>query len=242
MTPDFTFITACLHSEKTIPRMLESVVEQEVWPGQWLFVDGGSEDDTRKIVRKFAETHPEMGIRILLQEDNTGIYGAWNQALKMVGGTIVGILNSDDWLEAGALKSVKKIFESNPEADIVYGSIRYHSEKKSFIMKPKPFCFFPVLMPVMHPACFVKKEVYDKVGSFDEKYRISADYDFIFRCKAAGCRFLKTDAVLTNMTGGGTANSNRNSARRETCEIGCKHSTFKFIPQAARFLRTLLNK
>lgn len=43
MTSDFTIITECLNSEKTIPQMLESVAVQEVWPGQWLFVDGGPE-------------------------------------------------------------------------------------------------------------------------------------------------------------------------------------------------------
>ena len=33
-------------------------------------------------------------------------------------------------------------------------------------------------MPVNHLACFIRKKVYDKVGKFNDKYRVSGDYDF----------------------------------------------------------------
>ena len=101
---------------------------------------------------------------------------------------------------------------------------------------------FPVMMPIAHPGCFVKKSVYDKVGLFEQKYRISADYEFLYRCYSKGVKFCRIRKPLVNMELGGTANSNRGTARKETLEIGRKYCRVPLLPELAFFARVLAGR
>ena len=65
-------------------------------------------------------------------------------------------------------------------------------------------------MPINHPATFVHKTIYNKIGLFDTKYKLSADYDFIFRAYNSGARFLFTNKVLVNMRNTGATHQIRN--------------------------------
>jgi glycosyltransferase len=54
------------------------------------------------------------------------------------------------------------------------------------------------MMPVNHPACFVKKELFDRFGGFDTSYRVFADYDWIRRVVGGGVLLYYCPRVLTN--------------------------------------------
>ncbi|MFY9512573.1 MAG: hypothetical protein WAQ05_16525, partial [Rubrivivax sp.] len=58
---------------------------------------------------------------------------------------------------------------------------------------------------VVHPACFVAREVYQRVGGFDARYRIAMDYDFVLRAYLAGTRFVHLDEALVGFRGGGVS-------------------------------------
>jgi glycosyltransferase len=58
-----------------------------------------------------------------------------------------------------------------------------------------------------HPTLFVKKEVFDRFGLFDLRYKISADYDWMLRALGSGelqCAYLHE--VITRMRVGGASN------------------------------------
>jgi len=56
-----------------------------------------------------------------------------------------------------------------------------------------------------HPAVFCDKTVYEKVGSFDLRYQIASDYDFILRCREKRIQFVPVYNILTNYTEGGAS-------------------------------------
>jgi hypothetical protein len=59
-------------------------------------------------------------------------------------------------------------------------------------------------MPVHHPATFLERKVYERIGLFNIDYKISSDYDLIFRCyRDPGVKFVYLDHVLTRMSKGG---------------------------------------
>jgi GT2 family glycosyltransferase len=152
---------------------------------------------------------------------------------------LVFILNSDDWYEPGAVADVLDAFKENPEAEIVYGPALFHLRNEQFVRNCRPLWMFPVMMPIAHPSCFVRKSVYDKVGLFDEKYKISADYEFLYRCISKGVKFCEIRKALVNMELGGYANSNRGAARKETLEIARRYCRLPLLPEIACLARRL---
>ena len=97
-------------------------------------------------------------------------------------------------------------------------------------------------MPIIHPACFIRKIVYDKVGQFNYNYRVSGDYDFLFRALIAEFNFKFTRKILVKRLMGGYADSNKEKARIETYNIGSIHSKTKILPLLAYFLRKTLKR
>lgn len=239
----YSVITACLNSAGTIRKSIDSVLSQEILPAEYIFIDGGSADGTLQIIGERAsfakENNFKTVFKIINQEEKTGITGAWNLGLNEAGSDLVFILNSDDWYEPGAVTEVLNGFKENPAAEIIYGSIFFHSGKEKFVRNCRPLWMFPLMMPIAHPSCFVRKSVYSKAGFFEEKYRISADYDFLYRCRRKGIKFCKIRKVLVNMELGGTANKNRVTARKETLNIAREYSSIPLLPELAYFARML---
>ncbi|GAF04288.1 glycosyltransferase [Saccharicrinis fermentans] len=130
-------------------------------------------------------------------------------------GDIVGFLHADDLFDddttietmVGALK--------NNNADVIYGDLEYvqvndptkvirYWQSKSF----KPSLLKMGWMPP-HPTLFIKRQIYNEIGSFNLNYKIAADYDFILRLFSnSKYRTTYTPMVITRMRVGGTSNKN----------------------------------
>ena len=63
----------------------------------------------------------------------------------------------------------------------------------------------PLVMPVHHPACFVKREVFSRFGGFDLSFPVFADYDWIRRVISGGAELRYCPQVLTNFRVGGVS-------------------------------------
>ena len=245
---NYGVLTICRNSAATVRRAVASVLAQSVAPAQYVFVDGGSSDGTPELLATLSaeasRTHPAAEFLILNQAGD-GIPQAWNQGLAALRTQLVFILNSDDWYEPHAAATVLGQFTDQPDIDILLAPVAFRDGEAGasrWVRAPKAFLLFPFLMPVMHPGCFVKRAVYQKLGGFDESYRISADYDFVYRCLRAGMVFGRLSEPLVHMQIGGLAAQNRGTARRETLAIGLKYSRFPLFPLAAYVLRALLRR
>jgi glycosyltransferase involved in cell wall biosynthesis len=244
--PDITYsiITACWNSARTISRCIGSVLGQGIPPKEYLFVDGGSTDNTREIIRQSFADHPSrrssVPWKILEQGIVRGISAAWNVALKECTGDVVFILNSDDWYEADCAERILNAMRDNPEAGIAHANARKYKRGESTpcgIWRNRPECLLPLLMPYVHPACFVRRTVYAHIGGFDPAYAIAMDYDFLLRCKVNGVKSVKLPQLLTNFELGGTADSRRREARIELYRIARQyHRVLPAVALMARYL------
>ena len=220
-----SLITICWNSERTLSRSLKSVMEQSRRPDEYVFVDGGAESKG-------------IAVRILQQvrhEDAAGIPDAWNQGISEATGDVVGLLNSDDWYESTALESVETVLEAHPKCGAVSCPVRFVNEygREEKVFYPKCLCvFLPFMMPVPHPGLFVKQKTYDFIGKYNVGYRISADYDWIWRFYKAGQTLAYVKDPQVNMELGGLANSNRDLARNETLEIASLHGARRLARMA----------
>lgn len=209
----FSIITISYNSEKTIERTIKSVLSQTYSDFEYLIIDGASSDGTLNIVRKY---EPQFEGRLKwISEPDTGIYNAMNKGIKMSQGEIIGIVNSDDWLESDALQKVNECYgRYSCDNDTLYcGGIFYHTIKGNVIRMDADINSFKrqarlyVMHGVRHPATFVPMNVYKRIGLYNEDMKLSADQDFVLRCYYGGVHFVNTDCVLSNMSEGGLSTS-----------------------------------
>jgi glycosyltransferase involved in cell wall biosynthesis len=218
--PLISVVTPCLNSEETIERTLESLLDQRFREFESVIIDGRSEDCTLDIVRAYSKRFKQAGIRFsFTSKEDGGIYDAINRGIARSRGTIVGILNSDDWYEPHALGEVSRAYARSPGAGIFYGFLRKFKEEKELVIYRYNYDYIlsnlesGIHSAVQHPACFVRRSVYDDIGAYDTSFRISADYDFLLRAKRRGVEFIPVDSILTNFALGG-ASSKMTQAER----------------------------
>jgi len=192
--PLVSIITVVFNGEKHIEQTINSVLNQTYPLIEYIIIDGASKDKTLEIIKKY-----EKNITHLISEKDTGIYNAMNKGLALAKGEIIGILNADDYYFEKTIELIVQAFVKS-NAAIVFGNLaKLRSfEGKNYFKEIAPnISLIEKTMPIFHPATFVKKELYDKIGTFNEKYKLSADYDFIYRAYNAKAVFEYLPQPLT---------------------------------------------
>lgn len=210
--PLFSIITVCFNSEKTIERTIKSVLAQTYKDYEYIIVDGASKDSTVDIIKRYEPLFE--GRMKWKSEPDRGIYNAMNKGIKRSCGEIIGIVNSDDWLESDTLQilvdEISK--EENLRSKILTGNMLFHykdGNTQLFNISYEMYEYYTkrYRMGLNHPATFVPRCVYDEHGIFDENYKLHADADFIIRCYKAGVGVHFIPKILSNMTDGGVSNT-----------------------------------
>lgn len=178
-----SIITVCFNSESTIVSTIQSVINQNYNNIEYIIIDGASKDDTLNVINKF-RTH----ISHFISESDKGIYDAMNKGISLATGEVIGILNSDDlFYDNTIISSIMDTFKNNESTDAVYGNIMYfnsgNADKIVRFWKTVPFYegFFEDGFIMPHPALFIKKNVYEKIGTYYPYFKISSDYELMLR-------------------------------------------------------------
>lgn len=223
----FTIITAVYNGENTLERAMRSVLEQERgdFEFEYIIVDGASTDRTAEIVRKY-----EGRLARFVSEPDRGMYDAMNKGIAMATGEWVGILNADDWYEADTLAQVAREVELHPEAELVHCDLTMWKGPGKYVQHGNPDGQIRgCRMTMHHPGSFVKKSVYDRIGGYDIRYKLAADFDFVFRCRDENVRMLYLPRTLVNMTFGGRGKQEYLCSLRETRMIAERHGISPLI-------------
>jgi len=208
-----SIITVCLNSKITIRETIESVLRQNHKPTEFIIIDGGSVDETLKIIAEY-----EDSIDLLVSEPDGGIYDAMNKGIARATGEIVGILNSDDLFASNTVLSrVVREFEAM-EVDAVFGDLVYvdDADTTKVVRNWESSAFIPAAFSrgwhPPHPTFYARKKVYDDFGLFDTNMKISADFEIMMRfleVHSVPSKYIPETLVLMR-TGGESNKSIRN--------------------------------
>ncbi|MGE0561167.1 MAG: glycosyltransferase family 2 protein [Flavobacteriales bacterium] len=201
--PLVSIITVVYNGEMFIEQTIKSVLNQTYSKIEYIIVDGASSDGTLDIVKKY-----QSQIARLISEKDAGIYNAMNKGLALATGEIIAILNADDYYYPETIQQVVSHFNET-NTDVVYGDLTKLRtiNGTEFYKDIKPdISLMEKTMPIFHPSTFIKKHVYDAVGGFNEVYKLSSDYDFIYRVYKAGFKFSYLPKTLAVFRIGGASN------------------------------------
>jgi glycosyltransferase len=243
-----SIITITYNSAKTVQRALESVQSQTYKDIEHVIVDGVSTDGTKELIETYAKQHGNVR---WISEKDKGIYNAINKGIALATGDVIGFLHSDDVLySAGSIGQIAAAF-ADTKIDVVYGDLQYcNGEKVIRRWRSNPFSPSSLKFGWMppHPTVYVRREVYEQVGEYDEWFHISADYDMMLRIFKSGYQSQYIPEVLVRMETGGASNKNTRARLSKTQEdyialkknhVGAGYLTvaFKQLRKVRQFLR-----
>jgi len=214
-------ITVAYNSERTIGETLQSVAEQSHPDIEHIVIDGASRDGTMSVVRQFPSS-----VSKVITEPDKGIYDAMNKGLALATGDLIGFLNADDtYANASTVTSLVEAAKKRPNACAIYGDLTYVSDGDvgrvirlwragSFSHQRLRFGWMPP-----HPTFYIRAKCLRTVGSFNDQFRIAADYDFMLRTLSLPhAQAVYIPEVLVRMRAGGASNRSIKAMLRKSSE------------------------
>ncbi len=206
-----SIITVTLNNAGVLDDCIKSVLNQSHNSIEHILIDGGSKDDTIKILKKY-QNH----LTKFISEPDQGIYHAMNKGINLADGDVIGFLNSDDFYAHNkVLSKVCEMLDSNPELDACYSDLIYvdkltasktirYFKSSQFI----PGSFSRGWCPP-HPTFFVRSTLFKKYGNFDINFNIASDVDLMMRfLEVYNIKSVYVPETWVKMRMGGTTNKN----------------------------------
>lgn len=210
--PLVSIITVVFNGEKYLEQTIQSVINQTYDNVEYIIIDGGSTDGTLDLVKKY-----EDKIDYWVSEKDNGIYDAMNKGLQLSSGKVIGIINADDWYIKDAIeKSIEELQKTGLDYSI--GNIK--KVPSNIISKPiSPLIEHVIYSGMMYPhiAAFINIYVYKRVGLFDTRYRIAADFDMALRMHINNFKVVTIDKTIAIFSDGGASSDAR--AKKENLLI-----------------------
>jgi glycosyltransferase involved in cell wall biosynthesis len=237
-------ITACLNSEETITDTLDSVSSQTHSDVEHIVIDGGSTDDTTKLVA----WHKSNNL-VLFSEPDGGIYDAMNKGMAKATGEIIGFLNSDDiYADPHVLERICGAFLDS-RVDAVYADLVYVTQDNRRIVrywKSAPFqtgAFARGWCPP-HPTFYFRRSLIERLGPFDLNYKLAADMELMLRyLEVNQLVTFYIPSILVRMRVGGASNRSLENIINQNKEIFIalrKHNMKFSVP--ILLMRKVLNR
>lgn len=213
-------VTAVYNRKGTVAQALDSILAQTHPDVEPLIVDGASTDGTRDVLERYRSRIPNF-----VSEPDGGIYDALNKGILRAHGDVVGFLHADDlFANDTVLERIAATFDASG-VDAVYGDLVYvdKGDPSRIVRYWKAGAFDRAKlrqgwMPP-HPTFYVRRSVYERLGLFDTRYRIAADYDSVVRFLFnGGIEVAYVPEVLVRMRVGGVSNRSLSTIMRKSRE------------------------
>lgn len=191
--PLISIITVNLNDVEGLKRTMTSVFEQTWQDFEYLVIDGGSKDGSEELIKE----HKDQ-LNYWVSEQDSGIYNAMNKGIKAATGEYLLFLNSGDHLFNNDV--LRENTHHLGFYDLIYFNIQVGGKEMSEIVSyPKELRFSDLYFSSLgHPSTFIRKELFEEVGLYDEKLEIVSDWKFfILALFKHNCSYKKVDITMT---------------------------------------------
>jgi len=200
--PLISIVIPTYNAASTLERSLKSVVDQTFMNLEVLLIDNCSTDGTIEIANEYKHILPTLTV---VSERDQGIYDAMNKGIALAKGQWLYFLGADDYLynEAVFEQIAKEI--NNTNCEVIYGSVHSHFYNGIY---DKEFSYEKITrLNICHQAIFLKKNIFNKIGEFDLKYQVAADWDHNLKWFFSDqIKNKYIDLIIAEFTDGGYSN------------------------------------
>ncbi|RYZ26859.1 MAG: glycosyltransferase [Chitinophagaceae bacterium] len=178
--PKISIVTPTYNQSLFIEETIKSVIQQSYPNLEYIIIDGGSTDGTVDIIKKY-----EKHLKFWISEKDKGQANAINKGLQHCTGEIFNWLNSDDYLEAGALQKIADAFQDRT-VQMVAGKVRrFYRDKEEFIsnqlLSAKGLMCWEPGVQFVQPGVWMRRDLVEQAGGIDEQFHYAFDWDLYIR-------------------------------------------------------------
>lgn len=175
--PRVSIITPSYNQGRYIEATIRSVLAQDYPNIEYLIIDGGSQDDSVEIIRRY-----EDRLTSWVSEKDKGHADALNKGFSRASGEILAWLNSDDTYYPGAISDAVAYLKANPQVGMVYADANLTDHSGQVIGKfaARQTSYQAMLRGAVHipqATTFFRADVWRQVGPLDLSLFFSFDYD-----------------------------------------------------------------
>lgn len=201
-----SIITITYNNIAGLKRTVESVFNQTYTDYEYIVIDGGSTDGSAEFLKEY-----DNKITYWVSEPDKGIYNAMNKGLKFAQGDYVHFLNAGDCYASNDVLS--RFFSERQNISFIRGTqiCNYgdHTEIWTNLGEEEVTVYDMFVNTMLHQATFIRRDLFDKYGLYDEDLKITSDWKFFFKAILGGekTKFENIEIVDFEMfgvsTGGG---------------------------------------
>lgn len=199
--PLVTYITVTYNCKNTLLACMESIWSQAYPNIEHIIIDGESTDGTVDLI----EEHKDKIDYYISQPDN-GIYNAMNKGVMLANGELICFMNADDSCTPQATEIAVRNYKET-KADIICGNrklcqnenVLYEIQYPRYSVKRSVFRY----VQMFHQSTYATREVFNKVGYFEEEYSLIADWVWQSKAIDAGfnVQFIEEELSIFNYGG-----------------------------------------
>jgi glycosyltransferase involved in cell wall biosynthesis len=172
-----SIITINLNNKAGLERTIQSVTGQTYSDFEYILIDGGSDDGSVDIIKKYEEKFSYW-----ISENDNGIYNAMNKGILKANGEYCLFINSGDlFIKSTILDEMLSYINGE---DILYGNGFFQAKGNKLEKLECParltlgfFCLYSLF----HPATLIRKSLFDNYGLYNESNKIISDGEFFIK-------------------------------------------------------------
>jgi glycosyltransferase involved in cell wall biosynthesis len=173
------------NSESYIAEAIESVLNQTFFNFEFVIIDDASTDGTWPIIQRFAAQ--DSRIVVFKNKFNLGIPANRNKLVSLAKGKYLAWQDADDVSRPRRLEKQYQLMLSSPKVGICGGWLEFFADGKVISvrkyqaldseLRKKIFRY----SPVAQPAAMITREVFVKIGLYNEQLPVAEDLELAFR-------------------------------------------------------------
>ncbi|MEJ7913045.1 MAG: glycosyltransferase, partial [Chitinophagaceae bacterium] len=177
-----------------------------------------------------------------------GIYDAMNKGIDRSSGEWILFLGSDDMLYNSLVLQEMSNKIKTTQAPVIYGNVIIKGDAGWAADGSTYDGFFSLKKllekNICHQSVFYHRQVFNRLGKFNTRYKVCADYEFNLRCFAK-YEFCYVDLIVATFNGGGTSivNNDVNFAKDQVYIIFKHFRSQLYRPEFSRyrvFMRSIM--
>jgi len=191
-----SIVTINYNNVEGLKKTLSSVAVQTFRDIEHIIIDGGSTDGSVDVIKEYVASNPNKDpffkhtIKWVSEKDN-GIYNAMNKGIKKSIGAYVQILNSGDiFANLDVVERIVAEIEKVEYPELLYGNMikkDYATGKILGKSKEVEYSLRQYYTSTMnHDCCYIRRDVYDKYGLYDESLKIVSDWKWFLQAIGLG--------------------------------------------------------
>ncbi len=183
--PLVSIVTPSYNQAAFLEQTIRSVLEQDYPNIEYLIADGGSNDGSVEIIKKYASK-----LAWWVSEKDKGQADGINKGFARAKGEFIAWVNSDDYYQPGVISAAVAALQANPDAAFVYGDVQV-VDKDGRILNNLHYGNWSLadLMTfhiIGQPAVFMRRSALEAAGYLDLSYQFMLDHQLWLRVGLQG--------------------------------------------------------